>query len=122
MQHFSQHIEQPYCYKGRLNINRTDLIIDIAVIIGWLAMIALTISFVPQAWKIIKTRKTQDISRGMYLVTVIGFALWTLYGVHLAAWPLIVTNCICLILSGFIYMMKILPKQRIEMVGDALDP
>ena len=42
------------------------------LIIGALAAIASTGSFAPQAWKIIKTRETKDISTGMYGLTVAG--------------------------------------------------
>jgi len=58
----------------------------------------------------------------MYVVTVTGFSLWTIYGVLLGAWPLIVTNGICLALSGFILLMKLLPQRRKEAVAAYLDP
>lgn len=95
---------------------------SIITIIGSLAAIASTISFAPQAWKIIKSRKTSDISLGMYAVTVCGFALWTVYGILLGEWPLIVTNSICFMLAGFILVMKILPARKKNKVADALDP
>lgn len=79
-------------------------------------------SFAPQAWKIIRTRHTADISVWMYAVTVTGFALWTAYGVLLGRAPLIVTNGICLALSGFILLMTLLPRRRKDEIADALDP
>jgi MtN3 and saliva related transmembrane protein len=91
-------------------------------IIGSAAALASTVSFTPQAWKIIKSRRTHDISAGMYTLTVGGFALWTVYGVLLGQWPLIVTNAICLTLSGFILTMKLLPRPKKEAVADALTP
>jgi MtN3 and saliva related transmembrane protein len=93
-----------------------------AVIFGWLATLASTTSFVPQAWKVIKTRETQDISRFMYIITVFGFACWTTYGVLLGEWPIIVTNSICFALSAFILVMKLLPQREKEAVAEALDP
>lgn len=93
-----------------------------ATVIGWLATLASTISFVPQAWKIIKTRETKDISRGMYMITVAGFACWAIYGTLLGQWPIIVTNSICLALSAFILVMKLLPQREKEAVAEALDP
>jgi MtN3 and saliva related transmembrane protein len=93
-----------------------------AHVVGWLATVASTVSFLPQAWKIVRTRNTGDISTGMYLVTVIGFALWTTYGVLLGAWPLIVANGLCLLFSGFILMMKLLPRRDVDAVADVLDP
>jgi len=96
--------------------------VEPAVIFGWLATAASTASFVPQAWKVIKTRKTDDISRLMYMVTVFGFACWTIYGALLGEWPIIVTNSICFTLSAFILVMKLLPRREKDAVADRLDP
>ena len=95
---------------------------ELVTIIGSLAAIASTVSFTPQAWKIIRTRDTGAISAPMYAITVVGFALWTSYGLLLGQWPLIVTNSICLLLSGFILTMKLLPPRKRDKVADALDP
>ena len=95
---------------------------NLIAIIGSIAAIASTSSFAPQAWQVIRSRKTDDISAGMYLLTVFGFLLWTIYGVLLHQWPLIVANSICLIMSGFILMMKLLPPRQKNEVADTLDP
>ena len=96
--------------------------LEIVTILGALAALCSTTSFAPQAWKIIKSRDTSGISSRMYMVTVVGFALWLAYGIMKGEWPLIVTNGICLVLSGFILMMKLLPKPKKDAVADALDP
>ena len=88
--------------------------------IGSAAALASTISFTPQAWKIIRTGQTKDISTGMYAITVCGFGLWTLYGVLLRQWPLVAANSICLLLSGFILVMKLLPTRKTRAVGRAI--
>lgn len=95
---------------------------DTISIIGSLAAICSTTSFAPQAWKIIKSRDTSSMSRRMYAVTVVGFALWLAYGVMKGEWPLIIPNGICLALSGFILAMKMLPQRKKEAVADTLDP
>ena len=95
---------------------------DAASIVGALATICSTTSFVPQAWKVIRTRDTSAISTGMYAITVTGFAFWLAYGLLLGQWPLIVTNGVCLALSAFILVMKLLPRPQKEAVADALDP
>ena len=91
-------------------------------LLGTLAAICSTVSFTPQAWKIIRSRHTADISTGMYVITVTGFGLWCGYGVLLGQWPLIVSNTICLLLSGFILTMKLLPAAEKEEVAEILDP
>ncbi len=56
--------------------------------LGYLATIASTTSFAPQAWKIIRTKDAAAISLGMYVLTVSAFALWTAYGFLINQWRL----------------------------------
>ena len=95
---------------------------DLVTAIGYAAAICSTTSFAPQAWKIIRTRDTAGISGRMYMVTVVGFALWLTYGTMKGEWPLILPHALCLLLSAFILIMKMLPQARKEAVADALDP
>jgi MtN3 and saliva related transmembrane protein len=95
---------------------------DAATLVGGLATLCSATSFLPQAWKVIKTRDTDAISTGMYAVTVVGFSLWLTYGVLLWQWPLMITNGVCLVLSAFILLMKVLPRHQKEKVAEALDP
>lgn len=95
---------------------------DAATLIGTFASLASVTSFTPQAWKIIKSRHTDDISAGMYMLTVSGFALWTAYGILLAKWPIIITNAICFVLAGFILTMKLLSPREKNKLADVLDP
>ena len=80
------------------------------------------VSFVPQAWVVIRSRNTDGISLKMYLITVAGFIAWLAYGVLLGQWAIIVQNVICLCLSSFILTMKLLPQRKKEAVADALTP
>ncbi|HZF74877.1 MAG TPA: SemiSWEET transporter [Acetobacteraceae bacterium] len=91
-------------------------------IVGYAATVCSVTSFVPQAWRIIRTRDVASISKRMYVITVIGFSLWFVYGLMLGQWPLILTNGICLLLSGFILVMKMLPRRSREAVAVTLDP
>jgi MtN3 and saliva related transmembrane protein len=95
---------------------------NLVSILGTAAAIASTVSFTPQAVKIIRTRETKGISAGMYAITVTAFALWCAYGVLLGQWPLIASNSICLALSGFILVMKLLPRRAKDKVADAVTP
>lgn len=80
------------------------------------------VSFVPQAWSIIRTRNTDGISLKMYLITVAGFCAWLLYGILQHQWAIIVQNIICLVLSAFILTMKLLPQPQKEAVAETLAP
>lgn len=91
-------------------------------IIGILAAIASTASFLPQAWKIISTRDVEGLSARMYMLTVTGFTLWMSYGIGMGDWALIVPNAICLMLTLFILAMIMMPKGKREAVADAVVP
>ena len=95
---------------------------DTAALVGFAATLCSVTSFMPQAWKVIRSRDTSGISAKMYGITVVGFSLWFAYGLLLWQWPLILTNGICLVLSGFILMMKLLPRRKREAVAAAPDP
>lgn len=66
-----------------------------------------TISFVPQAVKTLRTRRTRDISLGMWATFMVGVALWTVYGLVLRAWPIVGANIPTLVLAGVILGVKI---------------
>ena len=76
-------------------------------LIGYLAAALTTCSFVPQALHTFRTRDVSGISLGMYSVFTAGVALWLVYGLSLAAWPIVVANAITLALAGTILGMKV---------------
>lgn len=80
------------------------------------------VSYLPQVWSIIRSRDTSGVSLRMYLITVIGFITWLLYGIMLGQWAIIGQNLICLALSVFILTMKLLPQPRKEAVADVIAP
>jgi MtN3 and saliva related transmembrane protein len=94
---------------------------SLVTIVGTAAAICSTVSFAPQAWKIIRTRQTKNISAGMYLFTVAAFVFWVIYGALLGQWPLIASNGICFVFSAFILAMKMLPQSEKNKVADALE-
>lgn len=75
--------------------------------IGSIAATLTTTAFIPQAWQVWRTRHTKDISLGMYAIFTSGVALWAVYGVMIASWPVIIANCITLLLAGAVLVMKI---------------
>jgi len=76
-------------------------------ILGYLAAILTTGSFVPQAWHTFSTRDVSGISLGMYSVFTVGVACWLGYGMLLGAWPVVVANAITLALAATILVMKL---------------
>jgi len=76
-------------------------------VIGSLAAVLTTISFVPQAWKTWRTRDVSGISLVMYSVFTTGVGLWLVYGWMLGALPIIVANAITFALALLILGMRI---------------
>ncbi|HAF44478.1 MAG TPA: hypothetical protein DCK83_05935 [Gallionellaceae bacterium] len=75
--------------------------------IGGIAATLTTCSFIPQVWRVLKTRHTKDISLSMYALFTGGVALWLVYGILLGAWPVIIANCITLVLAGMVLVLKV---------------
>ena len=76
-------------------------------IIGFIAAILTTVSFVPQVVKVWRTRSAKDVSLGMYLLFTLGIAIWLVYGVLIESWPVILANVVTLILAGSVLAMKL---------------
>ena len=76
-------------------------------VVGTIAALCSMASFVPQVVKIWKERDASAVSLGMYVVTVLGFSLWTAYGVLLASWPLIASNVVSLGLASSVLVMRL---------------
>jgi MtN3 and saliva related transmembrane protein len=74
---------------------------------GYAAAILTTCSFIPQAWLTFRTRDVSGISLGMYSVFTTGIALWLLYGLLTAAWPIVLANAVTLALASAILAMKV---------------
>ncbi|MEZ5464655.1 MAG: SemiSWEET transporter [Lysobacteraceae bacterium] len=75
--------------------------------VGFTAAALTTFSFIPQAIKTFRSRDTQSISLGMYVIFTIGIACWLAYGVLLGSWPMIIANLITLSLAAAILSMKL---------------
>jgi MtN3 and saliva related transmembrane protein len=75
-------------------------------IFGFVGAFLTTLSFVPQAWLVLRTGKTEGISLAMYALFTIGVAAWLAYGVLQAALPIILANAITLVLATLILAMK----------------
>jgi MtN3 and saliva related transmembrane protein len=75
--------------------------------IGLLAGFCTTVSFLPQVRKTWRTRSTEDISLGMFLVFTIGCALWLLYGVLTHNIAIILPNAVTIVLSAVILACKL---------------
>lgn len=75
--------------------------------VGLIAGLCTTISFLPQALQVIRTRDTRSISLLMYVVFVSGVAMWIIYGVLISSLPVLMWNFFTLLLAGTILHLKL---------------
>jgi len=71
-------------------------------LIGFAAAFFTSVSFLPQAIMVIRSRNTEGLSLAMYMMFTCGIALWLAYGLVTSAWPLICANTITFTLAGCI--------------------
>ncbi|RKD12862.1 hypothetical protein BCY91_11515 [Pelobium manganitolerans] len=75
--------------------------------IGLIAACCTTISFVPQALKVIKSKNTEGISLYMYILFVSGVSMWLCYGILINDAPVIIANAITLVFASTILYYKL---------------
>lgn len=76
-------------------------------IFGLIAAVCTTISFVPQCWRIWKTRQVEDISLSMYLIFFTGVVFWLIYGILIQSLSITLANTITLLLVSVILGLKL---------------
>jgi MtN3 and saliva related transmembrane protein len=79
-------------------------------LVGYAAAILTTIAFVPQTLKSWRSRDLRGVSLTMYSLFTAGIALWLVYGVMIASWPIIIANTITLVLAGAILTLKVMHR------------
>ncbi len=80
---------------------------DATTVLGLAAAALTTAAFLPQVIKAWRTRRTRDISLGMFLVLCLGIILWLVYGVLRGDLPLVIGNAVTLVLAGTILALKL---------------
>jgi len=75
--------------------------------IGFFSGFCTTVAFVPQAYKVWKTKNTKDISLWMFLIFTTGVTSWLVYGVLTNNLPIIFANIVTLFLVFVILVAKI---------------
>ena len=75
--------------------------------IGFIAAICTTLSFVPQAAKVLKTGNTEALSLMMYSIFTVGVALWLWYGILLEDLAITLANAVTLALAVCILIVKL---------------
>ncbi len=80
---------------------------SLADFLGVLAGFISTIAFLPQTLKVWRTQSTRGISKGMYVLYCLGLVLWGIYAWMIEAWPLLLTEIVTGIMTGYILVMTL---------------
>jgi MtN3 and saliva related transmembrane protein len=75
-------------------------------VIGIVAGVFTSSSLIPQLIKIVKEKKVEDLSMGMFLSLLIGIILWVVYGILRDDWPIIITNGFSVLLNFLVLFFK----------------
>lgn len=76
-------------------------------IIGTIAAIAMVFGYLPQTVRTIRTRSTDDIAMGTFLMMGLGSACFAAQGILTGNVPLLVTNLLTTIMSSIVFGIKI---------------
>ena len=76
-------------------------------IIGLLAAVLTTASFIPQVYIVWKEKSVKDISLTMYSIFLTGVILWLYYGIEIASLSIILANSATIILVVLIIIAKL---------------
>jgi MtN3 and saliva related transmembrane protein len=76
-------------------------------VLGGVAAVLTTCSFLPQAVRVIRTRDTGAISLTMYAMFTLGVALWGVYGLITWRVSIIAANAVTVCLASLILAMKV---------------
>ena len=76
-------------------------------VLGTVAGLLSTSSFVPQVLKAWREGDTKAISKRTYIINTTSFVLWTIFGFLIWSFPVIVFNALSLALTTTILVLKI---------------
>jgi len=74
--------------------------------IGFAAGTLTAFAFLPQILKAWRSRSAGDLSTSMLLAQGTGVLLWIVYGVAMAAWPIIAANTVTLAMTLLLLILK----------------
>jgi MtN3 and saliva related transmembrane protein len=85
-----------------------------AEILGYIAAVGTTGAFIPQAYKVYKTKRTDDLSTGTFLLLSTGILLWCVYGFLVDSLPIIMANGITFMMVFYILVIMVKQKRVVK--------
>ncbi len=75
--------------------------------VGHLGAFMTSVTFIPQVYKVWKTKSVNDLSLTMMFIVFISTLVWLTYAIALMLWPVIVANSIVCFLSLLLIYFKL---------------
>ncbi|MFM7851559.1 MAG: SemiSWEET family sugar transporter [Flammeovirgaceae bacterium] len=75
--------------------------------VGHFGAFLTSVTFIPQVYKVWKTRSVGDLSLTMMLIVLLSTLVWLTYAFALMLWPVIIANSIVCILSVLLIYFKL---------------
>lgn len=76
------------------------------LIVGYSASVCMVLGYLPQTIKTIRTRSTDDIALGTFLLMAMGGLLFAIQGALIDNMPLLLTNVLTTSMSTIIFCIK----------------
>ena len=73
-----------------------------------------SVTFIPQVYKVLKTKSVNDLSLTMMLIVFTSTIVWLVYAFALMLWPVILANGIICFLSTLIIYFKIAYTKKVQ--------
>jgi len=80
-------------------------------IAGHIGAFLSSVTFIPQVYRVWKTRSAKDLSLAMMVIVFTSTIIWLVYGIALNLWPVILANTIICVLSLMLIYFKVTFKQ-----------
>ena len=74
--------------------------------VGLVGAFLSSVTFIPQVYKVWKTKSVNDLSLTMMFIVFTSTLVWLVYGVALMLWPVILANSIIGFLSSMLIYFK----------------
>jgi MtN3 and saliva related transmembrane protein len=87
-------------YKREFKMTSIDLV-------GYIAATLTTAAFLPQVWKVWKSKSTKDLALPTLLSFIAGVAMWLVYGLLVQSTPIVIANIVTLVLNLMILRFKL---------------
>lgn len=85
---------------------------DYIQIAGHIGAFLSSVTFIPQVYRVWKTKSANDLSMTMMIIVFTSTLIWLVYGVALMLWPVILANAIIAVLSLMLIYFKLTFKKN----------